>query len=64
METPTTLEELREARLQGADPYKILLQVAKQVGAAKGHLYEREALKRSTVGASPWILSAWLLSQS
>lgn len=63
METPTTLEELREARLQGADPYKILLQVAKRVGATKGHLYEREALKRSTVGASPWILSAWLLSQ-
>jgi hypothetical protein len=58
LETPTTLEELRETRLRGGDPYKILLQVA------KGHPLEREALKRSTIGGSPWILAAWLLSQN
>jgi len=57
LETPTTLEGLREARLKGADPYAILVQVA------KGHPLEREALKRSSIGASPWILSAWLLSE-
>ena len=55
-EGPKTLDQLREARLQGADPYKVLLQVA------KGHRLEREALKRSTMGGSPWILSAWILS--
>jgi len=53
---PKTLDQLREARLQGADPYKVLLQIA------KGHKFEREALKRSTMGGSPWILSAWLIS--
>ena len=53
---PTTLEELREVRLQGADPYKVLIQIA------TGHPLEREALKRTTMGGSPWILSAWLLS--
>jgi hypothetical protein len=58
VEPPTTLEELRDARLKGADPYAVLVQIA------KGHPLEREALKRSTIGASPWILSAWLLSSS
>ena len=58
VETPTTLEELRETRLQGADPYKVIVQIA------KGHPLEREALKRSTMGASPWILAAWLISQA
>ena len=58
VETPTSLEELRDARLKGADPYAVLVQIA------KGHPLEREALKRSTIGASPWILSAWLLSSS
>jgi hypothetical protein len=57
VQTPTTLEELRDARLKGADPYSVLVQIAKD------HPLEREALKRSTIGASPWILSAWLLSQ-
>lgn len=57
VETPKTLEDLRELRLRGADPYKVL------VGITKGHPLEREALKRSTMGGSPWILSAWLLSQ-
>ena len=53
---PTTLSELREARLAGADPYIILL------GVAKGHRLEQEALKRVAQGASPWIMSAWILS--
>lgn len=57
VETPRTLEALREARLKGADPYGVMIQIA------KGHPLEREALKRSTIGASPWILSAWLISQ-
>jgi hypothetical protein len=56
VDTPKTLEQLREARLQGADPYKVILQIA------KGHPMEREALKRCTMGMSPWILSAWLIS--
>ena len=46
-ETPETLEELRELRLIGADPYKVLVQIT------KGHPLEREALKRSTMGGSP-----------
>jgi hypothetical protein len=58
IDTPKTLTELRAARLAGADPYTTVLQVA------KGHPMEREALKRSTMGMSPWILSAWLISQN
>jgi len=58
IETPTTLTELRTARLAGADPYTTVLQIA------KGHPMEREALKRCTMGMSPWILSAWLISQN
>ena len=57
VETPTDLDELREARLAGADPYKVMTQII------KGHPLEREVLKRSTMGMSPWILSAWVLSQ-
>jgi energy-coupling factor transporter ATP-binding protein EcfA2 len=58
VETPADLDELREARLQGADPYKVMTQII------KGHPLEREVLKRSTMGMSPWILSAWVLSRS
>lgn len=58
VETPTDLDMLREARLQGADPYKVMIQII------KGHPLEREVLKRSTMGMSPWILSAWVLSQA
>jgi len=54
---PETLDELREARLSGADPYKVMKQVT------RGHPLEIEVLKRSTMGMSPWILSAWVLSQ-
>jgi DNA polymerase III delta prime subunit len=57
VETPTTLAELREARLAGADPFQVLKQVA------TGTEFEREALKRCTLGTSPWILSAWILAQ-
>jgi hypothetical protein len=57
VETPTDLDMLREARLQGADPYKVMTQII------KGHPLEREVLKRSTMGMSPWILSAWVLAQ-
>ena len=57
VETPADLDELREARLQGADPYKVMTQII------KGHPLEREVLKRSTMGMSPWILSAWVLGQ-
>ena len=57
VETPVDLDTLREARLQGADPYKVMTQII------KGHPLEREVLKRSTMGMSPWILSAWVLSQ-
>jgi hypothetical protein len=56
VETPTDLDELRGARLAGADPYKVMIQII------KGHPLEREVLKRSTMGMSPWILSAWVLS--
>ena len=52
---PRSLEDLRAARLQGADPYTTLVQIS------KGHPKEYEALKRATIGASPWILSAWLI---
>jgi hypothetical protein len=55
---PKTLDQLREVRLQGADPYAVMLQVS------KGHHLEREALKRSTMGMSPWILSAWLIANA
>jgi hypothetical protein len=58
VKTPKTLSELREARLAGADPYKVVIQIA------KGHPMEREALKRCTMGMSPWILSAWLLASA
>ena len=56
--TPKTLDQLREVRLQGADPYAVMLQLS------KGHPLEREALKRSTMGMSPWILSAWLIANA
>jgi energy-coupling factor transporter ATP-binding protein EcfA2 len=56
VQTPTTLKELREVRLQGADPFTVLYQIA------KGTIYEREALKKCTLGTSPWILCAWILS--
>ena len=56
IQTPTTLEELRAVRLKGADPYSTMIQIA------KGHPLEREVMKRSTVGTSPWILSAWMIS--
>jgi ATPase family associated with various cellular activities (AAA) len=56
--TPTSLENLRDARLDGADPYKVMRQII------KGHPMEKEVLKRSTMGMSPWILSAWVLSQT
>jgi len=56
VETPKTLKEFREARLSGADPYAVALQIA------KGHPMERDALKRLSTGVSPWILGAWLLS--
>jgi len=57
IEKLVSLDDLRGARLAGADPYKVMLQVS------KGHPLEREVLKRSTMGMSPWILSAWVLSQ-
>ena len=53
-----TLKELREVRLRGAEPYTVLVNIA------KGHLLENEALKRCTTGASPWILSAWLIQHN
>lgn len=56
LEAPKTLEDLREARLRGAEPYELMVRIA------KGRPLEREALKRLNMGASPWILSAWLLS--
>ena len=55
VDAPKTLEELREARLNGAEPYTTLVNIAKD------HVLENEALKRCTAGASPWILSAWLI---
>jgi energy-coupling factor transporter ATP-binding protein EcfA2 len=57
-EAPKTLNELRAARLAGADPYQIMLDII------QGHPLEKEVLKRSTMGMSPWILSAWVLSKS
>jgi DNA polymerase III delta prime subunit len=56
LEAPKTLEDLREARLRGAEPYELMVRIA------NGRPLEREALKRLNMGASPWILSAWLLS--
>lgn len=55
VDRPQTLKELREVRLRGAEPYTVLVNIA------KGHILENEALKRCTTGASPWILSAWLI---
>jgi hypothetical protein len=55
--TPRNLDELRETRLIGADPYKVMTQII------MGHPLEKEVLKRSTMGMSPWILSAWALTQ-
>jgi hypothetical protein len=56
VETPITLDQLREARLIGADPYMVMMDVA------KGTPMEREVLKRSTMGMSPWVLSAWVIA--
>jgi len=58
VETPKNLNDLRTVRLAGADPYRVMRQIV------KGHSLEREVLKRSTMGMSPWILSAWVLSQA
>ena len=55
VDRPQTLKELREVRLRGAEPYTVLVNIA------KGHMLENEALKRCTAGASPWILSSWLI---
>jgi hypothetical protein len=55
VDRPQTLKELREVRLRGAEPYTVLVNIA------NGHILENEALKRCTTGASPWILSAWLI---
>jgi len=55
---PKTLKELRSARLNGAEPYNILIRIA------TGHPLENEALKRCTIGVSPWILTAWLIHNS
>ena len=57
VKTPTSFDELRSARLDGADPYKVMVQIT------KGHPLEKEVLKRSSMGMSPWILSAWMLSK-
>jgi hypothetical protein len=57
IDVPTSLEELRAVRLKGADPYSTMIQIA------KGHALEREVMKRSTIGTSPWILSAWMISK-
>jgi hypothetical protein len=56
VETPVTLDQLREARLIGANPYAVMMDVA------KGTPMEREVLKRSTMGMSPWVLSAWVIA--
>jgi energy-coupling factor transporter ATP-binding protein EcfA2 len=56
VETPTTLDQLREARLIGANPYAVMMDVC------RGTPMEREVLKRSTMGMSPWILSAWVIA--
>jgi DNA polymerase III delta prime subunit len=55
---PSTLQGLQEARLAGVDPNWLLQQLAKE--SAIGN----EALKRFAQGASPWILSAWILSSA
>jgi hypothetical protein len=56
VEKPLTLDQLREARLIGANPYTVMMDVV------KGTPMEREVLKRSTMGMSPWILSAWVIA--
>ena len=53
---PTNLTELRQARMDGADPLIVLQAIAKRSE------YQYEALKRASLGASPWILSAWMLA--
>jgi energy-coupling factor transporter ATP-binding protein EcfA2 len=58
VDKPVTLDDLQSARLAGADPYKVMLEIV------KGHRLEREVMKRSTMGMSPWILSAWVISQN
>lgn len=56
VQTPTNLSELRKARMEGADPLIILQAIARQSP------YQYEALKRASLGSSPWILSAWMLA--
>lgn len=58
VEIPTCLRELRTARMAGADPYIILRAIARA-----NPVWENEALKRVAQGASPWILSAWVLTR-
>lgn len=53
---PSTLQELQEGRLAGADPNLLLQELVKNSPIGN------EALKRFAQGASPWILSAWILS--
>lgn len=55
-ELPKTLQDLQQARLIGLDPNKVLQELAKTSELGN------EALKRFAQGASPWILSAWILS--
>lgn len=59
-EFPTTLDELLLYKQQGKDPVALLLHLVKtQHTTSKG----REALRRWSSGASPWLQVAWLMSQ-
>lgn len=57
---PTTLEGLSSYKQQGKDPIALLLHLVKTKYASP---MGREALRRWSSGASPWLQVAWLLSQ-
>jgi hypothetical protein len=58
VEPPQSLADLRRVRMAGADPYVVLRAIARE-----SPTWENEALKRVAQGASPWVLSAWVLTR-
>jgi replication-associated recombination protein RarA len=58
-EFPTTIPELLQYKLQGKDPNALLLHM---VRTSYNHDNGREALRRWSAGASPWLQVAWLMS--
>ncbi len=60
-EFPTTISELLHYKLQGKDPNALLQHI---VRTKYNNDNGREALRRWSSGASPWLQVAWLMSDS